>query len=293
MVPGAANAAPQIKSVVPVESLSTIQARGMRGLMESRAAAELSKVLTADDAAMCLGLVVNDAGTYDVATKTGGLDGSIVLEEELSRPENKVFKPIVAKLTTAKKAIDEESIKAEQGPISWADLLVLAAKTSIQMSWRQIKLGKAKDEASAGILTSAYGTNWSVRIGRVDSMTPAPAGRLLSPDPSAEEVQSFFNALGNKNVGESGPFTPKGPFSEKYSFLIWTAAQPDPEKAEEKLATLPVYAEWKKDFDRSRKTVTRNDYEVDFVETFDKLVNLGSTFDNLAYLKPIEVNMKI
>ena len=37
------------------------------------------QVLTGADAPACLRLVFNDAGTYDVNTKTGGMDGSIIL----------------------------------------------------------------------------------------------------------------------------------------------------------------------------------------------------------------------
>lgn len=36
-------------------------------------------MLTAADAPACMRLLLNDAGTYDRATGTGGCDGSIVL----------------------------------------------------------------------------------------------------------------------------------------------------------------------------------------------------------------------
>ena len=48
-------------------------------LLQTRAEAELKKVLTDADAPACLRLLLNDAGTFDLATKTGGCDGSIVL----------------------------------------------------------------------------------------------------------------------------------------------------------------------------------------------------------------------
>lgn len=41
---------------------------------------ELKKELKSSDAPDTLRLVLHDAGTYDVATGTGGLNGSIVLE---------------------------------------------------------------------------------------------------------------------------------------------------------------------------------------------------------------------
>lgn len=275
---------PAAAGELPAESLSVANKRALKADMQARAERELAKVLTGADAPQCMGLVFNDAGTYDIATGTGGMDGSIVLDEELNRPENKALKPMVQKLAGAKKAIDEKSIAAEQGPISWADLLVLAAKLTTQMSWRSIKDAESKDPAGAEIISTVYGTNWSVQLGRTDSGVPAPAGRLPQPDASATEVQSYLSSLGNKNPGESGPFTPKPPFWERYGFLVWTASQPDPAKAEEKLATIPEYAVWKKEYDRSRRTVTRNDYEIDFVNKFTQLTDLGAKYDDLAYL---------
>jgi L-ascorbate peroxidase len=47
--------------------------------LQKRAQQELKKVLTSADASSCVRLLLNDAGTYDQATKTGGADGSVVL----------------------------------------------------------------------------------------------------------------------------------------------------------------------------------------------------------------------
>lgn len=38
----------------------------------------VQEVVGAEDAPSCMRLVLNDAATYDAATKTGGFDGSIV-----------------------------------------------------------------------------------------------------------------------------------------------------------------------------------------------------------------------
>ena len=88
---------------------------------------------------------------------------------------------------------------------------------------------------------------------------------------------------------------------------MYTAAQEDPAKAEEYLATDPEFAKWKKNYDKSRKTITRTsgplgllpqlrwtcaDYEVDFITYFTRLTTLGARFDNLAYLKPVVVQSK-
>lgn len=57
-------------------------------------------------------------------SNTGGANGSIVLEEELNRPENQKLKPIVAKLKKVKEEFDADA--GEQGPVGWADLIYVA-----------------------------------------------------------------------------------------------------------------------------------------------------------------------
>ena len=47
---------------------------------QARAERALREGLTRDDAAAALRLVLNDAGTFDVESGTGGLNGSIVIE---------------------------------------------------------------------------------------------------------------------------------------------------------------------------------------------------------------------
>lgn len=61
--------------------------------------------------------------------------------EELNRPENASLKPLVEKLRRAKETIDAGRPEG-QDPLSWADLLVLAARTTVQQGWREIKVGK-------------------------------------------------------------------------------------------------------------------------------------------------------
>ncbi len=48
-------------------------------LLQARAEQAFRKGLTAEDAPGCLRLVLHDAATYDIATGSGGLNGSIVL----------------------------------------------------------------------------------------------------------------------------------------------------------------------------------------------------------------------
>lgn len=52
------------------------------------------------------------------------------------------------------------------------------------------------------------------------------------------------------------------------------------QKYEEMLAAdSEEFAKWKLDYDRSRRTVTRTNYEVDFITAFTKLTNLGAKYD--------------
>ena len=58
----------------------------------------------------------------------------------------------------------------------------------------------------------------------------------------------------------------------------------DPDAASAKLAEIDDFANWKKKYDRSKKTVTRTEYEVDFIEYTNKLAGLGVQKNNQAYL---------
>ncbi|XP_028083705.1 uncharacterized protein LOC114284953 [Camellia sinensis] len=70
-----------------------------------------------------LTLAMNDAMTYDKATKSGGPNGSVRFSSEISRPENKGLSAAMNLLEEAKKEIDSYS---KGGPISFADLIQFA-----------------------------------------------------------------------------------------------------------------------------------------------------------------------
>ncbi|KAK9810280.1 hypothetical protein WJX72_007826 [[Myrmecia] bisecta] len=272
-----------VRTVLGVNNLSTFQRRAQKQQIKDRAARELKKVLTPGDANLALRLVFNDAGTYDVATDTGGVDGSVFLDEELKRPENQILKPLVAKLAKAKKAIDEQGAVFGQGPISWADLGCLAVREATMAEWRKIKISRAPVVSGGETIADAFGSPFEVALGRIDSGVPSPAGRIPGDDASLDEIHAYLTALGNKNP-EGGFGKPKPPFWERPSFVLWTAAQADPEAAEQRFSADPRYAGYKKKYDMSRRTVTRSEYEVDFAEYFYKLANLGAKFDKDAYL---------
>eukprot|EP00887_Chlorella_sp_A99_P008077 scaffold12.g8077.t1 len=322
----------------------------------ARASAELAKVAAA------LRLLVNDAGTYDAADpgSAGGVDGSVVLPEELGRPENAGLKPLVERLAKAKAAIDSQQAARGAAPFSWADTIALAAKArpllflacaarrggwgagglmtgSERWGWSRAgpAAGGGAEAACAAlpaprpplpqVTTEAawvqqrqarastpegkknalmFSNPIPLRIGRVDAAAPTPAGRLPPRGAAVAEVKAFFSKLGVKPGADEGPFAKKPPFSERVHFLLWSAAQEDQAAAEAALveADPGAYADWKKkaivliccdamfsslQYDISRRTVTRTDYEVDFGEKLSLLADLGATFDKKAYLYPL------
>lgn len=294
---GAAVAAPLVgaapasagEQYLPVSSLTVVQKKAILADFQARAEAALAQELSAADTPLALRLLLNDAGTYDAATKTGGCDGSIVLPEELSRPENKGLAPFVDRLRKVKESIDARAEQG-QGPISWADTIVLAAKVCIEKAWRQDKIAKAADAEKGAFIADSFGNPIFLKLGRKDAAEPAPAGRLPAPDASLEEVQQYFNKLGVKPDAGGGLFAPKAPFWERQQFLLWPAAQADPAATEAAMVaySADAYGPWKQQYDKSRATVTRTSYEVDFGTIFTKLADLGAKFDKEAYLFPIK-----
>ncbi|KAG2487468.1 hypothetical protein HYH03_013890 [Edaphochlamys debaryana] len=270
-------------ALVPVDALGAIQIKGQLNDYRLRAEKVLKAVLTGADAPACMRLVVNDALTYDAATKTGGLDGSIVLnKEELGRPENKGLESIIEKLAKAKTEIDAASEKDGSGPISWADLMVLAAKVSTQASWTDVKRPKIVEGPVPQV-------DFPVKLGRVDSTEAGPAGKVPAADASVADITAYFAKLNVKPGSQgSGPFAPKPPFWERPTFVLWNAAAADTEAEETRFAAEKAYSGVKPTYDRSRRTVTRTDYEVDFVDYFTALTSLAR-FNKTAYLHPEEV----
>lgn len=79
-------------------------------------------------------------------------------------------------------------------------------------------------------------------------------------------IQAFMEKLGvapGANVG-GGFFSPKPPFWERPTLVLWAAAASDPAAEEERFvaAEPSIFKGYKQNYDRSRKTVTRTDYEV-------------------------------
>lgn len=86
-------------------------------------------------------LVFNDAATFDAASKTGGMDGSVILNNaERRRPEMEGLEDVIKRIGQAKKVIDAGNAELGSGPLSWADMMVLSAKVAVQAEWKSIKV---------------------------------------------------------------------------------------------------------------------------------------------------------
>nr|KJB64231.1 hypothetical protein B456_010G038200 [Gossypium raimondii] len=103
-----------------------------------------------------LTLALNDAMTYDKATKSGGSNGSIRFSSELSRPENKGLAAAMSLLDEAKKEIDSYS---KGGPISYADLIQYAAQAAVKSTFLAAAIRKCGGNEDKGrTLYAAYGS---------------------------------------------------------------------------------------------------------------------------------------
>ncbi|CAL5013490.1 unnamed protein product [Urochloa decumbens] len=116
------------------------------------------KVLTKAKAAGVLRLVFHDAGTFDVSDKSGGMNGSIIYE--VDRPENTGLNRPIKILGKAKAGIDE--------------------------------IQKAGAEAVA----LCGGPEIPVRLGRLDSSTADPAGKLPEETLDAAALKTSFSTKG-------------------------------------------------------------------------------------------------
>lgn len=285
--------AKMVDRVFKADSLSAFQKADVVKDFQSRAVAQLQKTLSAGDAPAALRLLLHDAATYDAASGTGGVNGSVVLSEELARPENAGLKDVLAKIGAAKKALDDAR-PAGQAALSWADALVLAVKVTQEKAWADHR--RESNPINGEKLVAQFSNPIPVRLGRLDAAAPDPAGRVPAPGAPAPEVLAFMGRLGVKDPAAlEGPFGRKAPFWARPAFVLWTAAQPDPAAAEAALvAGAPeAFAEWKTKYDRSRATTFRQDYEVDFINYFELLAGptCGAKFQKDRYVYDVVIKV--
>ncbi|XP_057725632.1 thylakoid lumenal 29 kDa protein, chloroplastic isoform X1 [Arachis stenosperma] len=219
-----------------------------------------------------LTLALNDAVTYDKATKSGGPNGSIRFSSEISRPENTRLSGALSLIEEAKKEIDSYS---KAGPISYADLIHYAAQSAVKSTFVAAAIRKCGgNEEKGNLLYTAYGSNgqWGLfdkQFGREDAQEPDPEGRVpLWEKASVQEMKDKFSAVG------LGP---------RQLAVLSAFLGPDQAATEAKLASDKDVAPWVDKYQRSRETVSQTDYEVDLITTFTKLSTLGQQINYEAY----------
>ncbi|PON70041.1 Ascorbate peroxidase [Trema orientale] len=223
-----------------------------------------------------LTLALNDAITYDKATKSGGANGSIRFSSEISRPENKGLAAALSLLEEAKKEIDSYS---KGGPISFADLIQFAAQSATKSTFLASAIRKCGgNEEKGNLLYSAYGSSgqWGLfdkQFGRTDAEEPDPEERVpLWEKATVQEMKDKFSAIG------LGP---------RQLAVLSAFLGPDQTATEALLATDPQVKPWVEKYQRSRETVSQTDYEVDLITTLTKLSSFGQQFNYEAYTYPV------
>ncbi|KAK3122151.1 hypothetical protein QOZ80_8BG0665760 [Eleusine coracana subsp. coracana] len=125
------------------------------------------KFLTKGKAAGVLRLVFHDAGTFDIVDQSGGMNGSIIYE--VDRPENAGLNRSIKILGKAKEEIDSVQ------KVSWADLIAVAGAEAVAL---------------------CGGPEIPVKLGRLDSNTADPTGKLPEETLDATALKASFSKKG-------------------------------------------------------------------------------------------------
>ncbi|VAI74079.1 unnamed protein product [Triticum turgidum subsp. durum] len=124
-------------------------------------------VLSKVKAAGVLRLVFHDAGTFDISDKSGGMNGSIIYEAD--RPENAGLSKSLKILRKAKEGIDQVQ------QVSWADLIAVAGAEAVAL---------------------CGGPEIPIRLGRLDSSTADPTGKLPEETLDVVALKTSFRKKG-------------------------------------------------------------------------------------------------
>ncbi|CAI9116247.1 OLC1v1017343C1 [Oldenlandia corymbosa var. corymbosa] len=267
-------------------SVSFVEVAGAADLIQRRQRSEFQSSIKSTFATALKGnpdlvppiltLALNDSMTYDKSTKSGGPNGSIRFSSEISRPENKGLAAAMNFLEDAKKEIDSYS---KGGPISYADLIQLAAQSAVKSTFLASAIRKCGgNEEKGSLLYSAYGSSgqWGLfdrQFGRSDAEEPDPEGRVPNWETATvEEMKEKFKAVG---------------FGPRQLAVMSAFLGPDQAATEELLAKDPEVFPWVQKYQRSRETVSQTDYEVDLITTLTKLSSLGQQINYEAYTYPV------
>ncbi|OWM79980.1 hypothetical protein CDL15_Pgr006284 [Punica granatum] len=265
-------------SMVETASAADLIQRRQRSEFQSRIKGTLFTALKANPELVpsVLTLALNDAMTYDKATKSGGPNGSIRFSSEISRPENKGLSAALSLLEEAKKEIDSYS---KGGPILYADLIQYAAQSAVKATFLDSAIRKCGgNEEKGNLLYTAYGSSgqWGLfdkQFGRSDAEAPDPEGRVPQWDKaSIQEMKDKFSSIG---------------FGPRQLAVMSAFLGPDQKATEALLATDRDVLPWVEKYQRSRETVSQTDYEVDLITTLTKLSSLGQKINYEAYTYPV------
>ncbi|WOL04343.1 thylakoid lumenal 29 kDa protein, chloroplastic [Canna indica] len=266
-------------SLTEVSKAADLIERRQRSEFQSSIKGTLATMIKAhpDLVPSILTLALNDAMTYDKATKSGGPNGSIRLSSEIGRPENSGLSAALDLLLEAKKEIDSYS---KGGPISYADLIQYAAQSAIKKTFLDSAIKKCGGKEDKGaLLYTAYGSSgqWGLfdkQFGRKDADAPDPEGRIPQWDKaSVQEMKEKFTAIG---------------FGPRQLAVMSAFLGPDQLATESLLSSDPQVRPWVEKYQRSRETVSQTDYEVDLITTLTKLSSLGQKIDYEAYTYPVK-----
>ncbi|CAA0837418.1 Thylakoid lumenal 29 kDa protein- chloroplastic [Striga hermonthica] len=266
-------------SLIEVARAADLIQRQQRSQFQSKIKGILATMLKGnpDLIPSVLTLALNDAVTYDKATKSGGPNGSIRFSSEISRPENKNLAAVLSLLEDAKKEIDSVS---KGGPISYADLIQYAAQSAVKTTFLSSAIRKCGgNEEKGALLYTAYGSSgqWGLfdrQFGRSDAEQPDPEGRVPQWENSTvQEMKNKFSAIG---------------FGPRQLAVMSAFLGPDQSANEALLASDPEVLPWVQKYQRSRETVSQTDYEVDLITTLTKLSSLGQQINYEAYTYPVK-----
>ncbi|KAK4390088.1 Thylakoid lumenal protein, chloroplastic [Sesamum angolense] len=266
-------------SLIEVANAADLIQRRQRSEFQSKIKGTLATALKGNPelTPSVLTLALNDAITYDKATKSGGPNGSIRFSSEISRPENKNLAAALNFLEEAKKEIDSYS---KGGPISYADLIQFGAQIAVKSTFLSSAIRKCGGNEEKGtLLYSAYGSSgqWGLfdkQFGRLDAELPDPEGRVPQWDKSSVlEMKNKFSAIG---------------FGPRQLAVMSAFLGPDQSATEALLASDPEVLPWIQKYQRSRETVSQTDYEVDLITTMTKLSSLGQQINYEAYSYPVQ-----
>ncbi|KAL5231780.1 hypothetical protein ABZP36_030556 [Zizania latifolia] len=156
-------------------------------------------VLSKVKAAGMVRLVFHDAGTFDIADKSGGMNGSIIYE--VDRPENAGLNKSIKVLGKAKEVID----RVQQ--VSWADLIAVAGAEAVALCGGPeipVRLGRLDSRCSqwfsgsVSISTYPYFSEKRVLLRKCILLcsTADPVGKLPEETLDATALKTLFSKKG-------------------------------------------------------------------------------------------------